>query len=127
MTIREAIAQLESMKPHQFTPMQVCKWLEELDRRVFLEVMLFVHTTAREIRYDYPECEDYELLLEAPHDSVYFYWLASKVDFANGETDKAANSIEMFNSHWDSYVAWFLNTYRPGAGYSLREPVRHFR
>ena len=127
MTISEAMRELEAWKPHKAESGQICKWLEELDRRVLSEVMKFGHTTLGVIRYRYPECANYELLLEAPHDSVYGYWLAFKIDMMNGETDKAINSGDLYNEHWSSFAAWFQNMYHPGAGYSWIEPLRNFR
>jgi hypothetical protein len=122
----EAFDNLNGMKPHAFTKEQLTKWLQEMDQKTLLELHLFAAPTPRSFVYEYPQCKDWELLVEPPYDAMYDYWLAAKIDLYNGETDKAANSMTMFNNEYRAYATWFLNTYNPGGGYSWIEPTSHF-
>ena len=53
------------------------------------------------------------LLVEFPHDKLYGAYLIAKVDFANGEYDKYANTMTMFNAFWGEFSRWFARVYCP--------------
>jgi len=57
--------------------------------------------------------EDVELLVKYPHDKIYGAYLIAKVDFANGEYDKYANTMTMFNAFWGEFSRWFARVYCP--------------
>lgn len=54
-----------------------------------------------------------EMLVRPPHDKLYRSYLTAKIDFANGEYDKYANTAMMFNSDFGEFMRWFALTYRP--------------
>ena len=53
------------------------------------------------------------MLVRPPHDKLYRSYLTAKIDFANGEYDKYANTAMMFNSDFGEFMRWFALTYRP--------------
>lgn len=56
---------------------------------------------------------DIELLVNPPHDKLYRSYLAAQIDYANGEYDKYANTMQMFNAHYNEFLRWFMVNYRP--------------
>ncbi len=54
-----------------------------------------------------------ELLAEPPHSKLYAEYLIARIDYANGEYDKYANAMQMFNAFWGEFSRWFARTYRP--------------
>lgn len=111
MTVSELIAYVDSVKPNAFSDSDKVLWLNEIEARVQLEVML--RWPGEVIQYALPGDKDAELLLSPPHTAVYRYWLQAMIDFENGEYEKYQNTSEMFNAAWGAFVAWFAETYRP--------------
>ena len=54
-----------------------------------------------------------EMLVIFPHDKLYRSYLTAMIDWGNGEYNKYANTMTMFNEHWGEYMRWFARTYRP--------------
>lgn len=56
---------------------------------------------------------DCELLAEPPHCKIYPEYIIARIDYANGEYDKYANTMQMFNAFWGEFSRWFARMYRP--------------
>jgi len=56
---------------------------------------------------------DIELLVNPPHDKLYRSYLTAMIDYANGEYDKYANTMQMFNMEYNEFKRWFMVNYRP--------------
>ena len=54
-----------------------------------------------------------ELLVEFPHDKLYREYIKARIDYENGEYDKYAATMEMFNNFWGEFMRWFARTYCP--------------
>lgn len=122
MTVSELIAYVDSVKPNAFSDSDKLVWLNEIEARIQLEVML--RWPGEVIQYELPGDEAVELLLSPPHTAVYRYWLQAMIDFENGEYDKYQNTSGMFNAAWSAFVAWFAESYRPADGYAGEESGR---
>lgn len=121
MKIKKLFRYVDSVKPNAFSDEDKLVWLNEIEDRVQLDVML--RWPGEVVQYSLPEDEETELLLEPPHTAVYRYWLQAMIDFENGEYDKYQNTSEMYNEAWNTFVAWFAETYRPADGYRGEEGV----
>ena len=119
-TIREVINRVDENKPNAFSEAQKVRWLALLDGRVACDVMLMHVADIEQFNYQHPDDIDRELLVNFPHDDIYEYWLAAKIDEANGETDKYQNSMEAYNAVWTNFVCWFASYYDPAQGYAGR-------
>jgi hypothetical protein len=60
-------------------------------------------------------------LADSPHDDLYTWWLQAQVDLANGEYDRAQNTMAVFNNTWGEFVRWFAQRYDPAQGYPTEE------
>lgn len=120
MTVRELLDYVDDVKPNAFTEGQKLLWLNELEARIQRDVFL----SGECIQYRLPEDKSCEPLLVPPHDAVYRHWLEAMIDYANGEYSKYQNTMQMFNAQWNSFVAWFAETYRPADGYRREEFVQ---
>lgn len=63
----------------------------------------------------YTDERDYsrKLLVPEPWTDVYLWWLCSKIDLVNAETEKYANDRTLFNSAWEAYSNWYTRTHMP--------------
>lgn len=114
MTVLEAVAFADGVKPNAFTQEQKVRWLSELEGKLEREIL---HRAAGALEpYPLPGEGDRELLAPFPYDKVYWMWLCAMVDFANGEYDKYANSMAMANDAYEGYATWYRRGHPPEGG-----------
>lgn len=110
-TIQNVIDFVDEIKPNAFSNEVKTRWLNECEGLVQTEVFLFA---PKEILvYRYEQHKNTPLLVDPPHDKLYWTYLAAMVDFANGEYNKYQNSMQMFNSFFGEFMRWFATNYRP--------------
>lgn len=114
MKIKDAIAYVDSVKPNAFDDAAKILWLNEVEGLVQTEAMLFAVEDL--IEYTADTSTETELLVKSPHDKIYRAYLVAMVDFANGEYNRYANTVEMFNTYFSEYVVWYADKYRPADG-----------
>ena len=119
----EVIAMVDEIKPNAFSDEAKTAWLNECEGMVQTEVFLFA--PAEIIRYRWPEDRDKPLLVEPPHDKLYWAYLTAMIDFANGEYNKYQNTMQTYNEHYANFLRWFGTTYDPAEGYISEEARAH--
>jgi len=112
MKIRKLIELIDSLRPNAYGDEVKYMWINEVEGLVQSEVMLLASPDF--VNYSCPEDIDAELLAEPPHEKIYPAYLAAMIDFANGEYNKYANSLTMFNSYFSEYMRWYARTMNPG-------------
>ena len=113
MTVQQAINYVDQVKPNAFSQEVKLRWLNALEGRLALEVLL---KSPEEAAEDYPyTAQDLgsTLLAEEPYDDLYTWWLQAQVDLANGEYDRAQNTMAVFNALWTQFVCWYCQRYDP--------------
>ena len=116
MTVKEAIDYADLVKPNAIPQSVKLRWLSQLEGRIAAEIFLMSAIESRTYVYDENKL-GYELLIYPPHDDIYTSWLEAQIDLANGEYDRAANTMQLFDSKWRNFVRWFGNRYDPAQGY----------
>ena len=117
MTVNEVIQRADGVKPNPFTTQEKFNWVNELNQRVGLELMLMTPKTVEQICKVYPDDLDTKLLIRPPNDELYVLYLMSRIDEMSGEYNKYANSSAIFNQRWGQFAEWFLQFYDPAQGY----------
>lgn len=116
MTIAEAIATVDKLKPNTFTTEQKIKWLTNLDKKVMTQI-LDTHEKDKRYRphfYGYDSSDmDTELIVPSPYDTMYLRWLEAMIDFHLNEENRYNNSIIMFNSDYDGFKRHYTRTHKP--------------
>ena len=111
MTIANVLAAADAVKPNAFSEEVKLQWINEAEGMVQTDVLLRAIDDV--VTYEWPTDENTELLVKPPHDKLYLAYLIAMIDFTNGEYNKYANTVAMFNTHLSEYAAWFQRTYRP--------------
>lgn len=107
MTVLQAITEIKKDKPNTFDDVKLIKWLEDLDRRVNIELL-----EPYGINKDMPDyTKESVLLVPDAYRRIYLYWLSAMIDYAYGEIDKYNNDYIMFNAEWSSYASYVLTHY----------------
>ena len=116
MTIKDAIAMVDRLKPNQYDEAQKIAWLSQLDGKIFLELIATHEGAAIDSFAGYaPDVDvETELLVEFPHaQDVYNYYLQSMIDRENGEIAKFNQSAALFNESYNSYAGWYNRNHTP--------------
>ena len=111
MTLEQAIQAADSGKPNAFDDDTKTAWINEVEGLVQTEVFLLAPVEI--IRYDWKTDQKIPLLVDPPHDKLYPAYLAAKIDFANGEYEKYANTYQMSNAFYNEFAAWFAQFWQP--------------
>ena len=115
MTIMDAINRIDSLKPNGYDQAFKIHMLSNLDLLIKSEI-IDTHLCGDEIEVNgYAEDTNLstELLVPAPYDKVYLYWLEAQIDYWNGEYAKYNNSIEMFNTAYKAFENFYNRMYMP--------------
>lgn len=114
MKIGDVIAYVDRIKPNPFDTADKLIWLNEVEGLVQSEVLYLA--AADMVEYT-PETDlETELLLRSPHDKVYRSYLVAMIDLANGEYNRYANTVEVFNTQFAELSCWYADRYRPADG-----------
>lgn len=114
MNIKQAIENLDALQHNTYSREQKIAWLDELDREVKNDV-LDTHEGEQQAFKGYDSITDEltELLIPAPYDKAYLFWLEAHVDYYNGETDRYQNAQGMFNSTYSQFINHYNRTHMP--------------
>ena len=109
MTIAEAISEIDTLKPNDYTNADKIKWLSRLDSLIYEEIYCSHQDNPLESFDGYTGLTDTstELFVKEPYDNIYRFWLEAQIDYSNAELGKYNNSITMYNA---AYTA-FQNSY----------------
>lgn len=115
MNINEALAKADRMKPNMMTRQDKISFLQELDQKIYHELVLthWHSPEATEPEYDIDTDEGTELLLPDRFGDVYVYWLLTKIDQLNQEEEKENNDRLRFDNEYEYMSDWWTRTHRP--------------
>lgn len=115
MTIIEAINRIDAVNPNNYSQPEKVAWLSTLDGVIKKEI-IDTHEGAEAVIFSGYTADtplDTELLVPAPYDEVYLFWLQSKIDYWNGEMGKYNNSIAMYNTAYSNFERAYNREHKP--------------
>ena len=115
MTLMEALHRIDTLKPNTHSQAEKIKWLSTLDGIIKTEV-IDTHQGGEGVIFNgYEDDTDLTtiLLVPAPYDEIYLFWLESKIDYWNGELGKYNNSIQMFDEAFSTFQKYYNRTHMP--------------
>ena len=124
MTINEAITMADELKPNMMQNAVKVRFLNEIEGKVHEEIiMTHAHTVAEEScpKYDTDTDQGTDMLVPAPYDMLYVYWLMAQIDHMNMEMDKYNNDRALFENAWGNFADyWNRNRLPLGARRFIR-------
>lgn len=99
MTLQDCIDYVDSIEPNAYNNAQKAAWINECEGKVYTQLFLVQP-------YEFKQTPQ-TLALPAPYDRMYSRYLQAMIHYANGEYDRYANSIAMFNEVWNEANRWF--------------------
>lgn len=115
MTLMEAINRIDTIKPNGYNQTEKIKWLSTLDGIIKTEI-IDTHDGGENVVFNgYTEDTDPTtlLLVPAPYDEIYLFWLEAKINYWNGEYGKYNNSIAMYNEAYSTYAKYYTRKQMP--------------
>lgn len=115
MTIFDAINRIDAIKPNSLTQLEKIRALSTLDG-IIKDSIIDTHEGSENVvfaEYTQETALTTELLVPAPYDVIYLYWLESTIDYWNGETGKYNNSIELYNTAYSEFERYYNRTHVP--------------
>ena len=140
VNLGEAIRKIDELKHNTYTTGEKIAWLSQLDGNIkSIVIDTHEHQTKEEAiaaliaedakeqveltRMDilfrgYTEETDPDtvLIVPAPWDVLYLYWLEAQIDYYNGEMDRYNNAAGRFSLAQQEYIDHYHRTHRPITG-----------
>ena len=116
MTIQEALDLADQLKPNMMSEPVKIKFLSEIEGMIHEEIVLrHVHTAAEEAKpfYDSDTDRGTVLIVPAPYDMLYVYWLMAQIDHMNLEMEKYNNDRALFENAYQQMADWWNRTRMP--------------
>lgn len=110
MTIQQAMDKADRMKPNMMPAEDKIGFLSEIEGKIHEEIiMTHEHTAEEETRPEYDSDTDLttEMLVPAPYDMIYVYWLMAQIDHLNQEMDKYNNDRSLFEDAWGNFADYW--------------------
>jgi len=105
MTVNEAITMVDYLEPNQYTSEQKLKWLDQLDGKIFDELIL-THEHDEDASYTRHTATTDALLVPFPYDQdVYVNYLKAMIAESNHESAKYNSSMVLFNTAYQQYAS----------------------
>lgn len=111
MTLKECIEYVDRNKPNAFSNEDKTRWINEIEGRIQSKIFLFGPDSI--VQYDWDTQKNAELFVKPPHQALYYEYLYWRIDYNNGEYDKAQNSKASFDTLYNEFRKWFIEEYHP--------------
>lgn len=112
MTASDVITLVDSYEPNAYPEDTKALWLRECEGKIYSEIFLQQPAgLGWRSELDAYNFKNSELSLPAAHDKIYQRYLQAMIHYANGEYDRYAASMQMFNAAWHELVLWFAGDF----------------
>ncbi len=120
MYLLEAIQAADRLQENTFSQEEKVAWLEQLDRKVQLE-LYDTHAGYEGTAFPGygPHTDLQATVLRIPDQfgEIYIHWLMAQMDYYSGELTRYNNTIAAYNTLWQAFANWVNRTHMPkGAG-----------
>ena len=108
ITLSQALARAELLRPSPCDPEILTAWLEELDGKLAAELLKIQPPT-----YRYPEDCDTPLLVPKPYHNVYELYLTAMQDLRDRDTERYENDAALYRQALQEWKAYYRRTHVP--------------
>nr|DAM35827.1 MAG TPA: hypothetical protein [Caudoviricetes sp.] len=110
MIIQKLLALADEVKPNALSTDLKIQYINECEGLIQTEVMLL--PAGEIVTYDADDLEK-STLVRPPHDKLYLVYLEAMIDYTNGEYNRYANTIALFDSYMREYHRWYFDKVHP--------------
>ena len=122
ITLDEAITYFDEQCPNQYSREEKIRWISELDEQIYEEIIKNrVNPPVTEFNgYNDDIDGGTALLVPSLYKEIYRYWLEKSVDYNNREIGAFNNAMQMFQTYYDNYFAWYNRNHK----YALTQQIK---
>lgn len=114
MTLGELIGKVTDIRGIQYSTDILTGWVNELEAQVVEKIINREQGVEEEHKpLKYERDAERELLVPDVHEGVYLYYIFSKMDILNQETELYQLDSAMWRDAWQEYGSWHLRTRHP--------------
>ncbi len=109
MTYYDCIRDIDRIEPNAYETEDKIRWIRECEGMIYTDLFL-----QQPLGFHVDDMNDllmWELSIPAPYNKVYRRYLQAMIHQANGEYDRYAASMQLFNSAWSELCRWFGQDY----------------
>ena len=106
MSFLEIIAQADKLHSGPVEEQLQLYWLQDLQLQVWQEVLCACEAAPAK------PTEDSPLLIEAPYQDVYVYYLLRQGALASGDMEQYNQYQTLFSSRYREFASWYLRTHK---------------
>ena len=112
LTVGQVLLQVDALLPNQYTAEEKRRWLKQAEGFVIEEVIK-VHEGGENFRLPEEWSDDTELLVGAPYDELYRYYVEAQIHYANGEMNRYNNACTAWNNALLTYRDCYCRSHMP--------------
>lgn len=109
MTLNSAIEKSIKLHPDSIPDSIKCRWLSELDGKIFLETM---HRNDF-VPYKFPDDGEKELAVAEPYDNIYELYIIAMSNFFSGEMENYSSSAVLFQQAYGEFKRNYIRNNMP--------------
>ncbi len=107
-TLQQALTRIDAICPNAWDETAKLLWLNECESMI--QTRILGAAPEQCITYDADTDRSTKLLVPAPFDRLYVYYVIAMCDYAAHETAHYADSMMLFNAALDEYAKWYQRT-----------------
>lgn len=107
-TLQQALTRIDAICPNAWDDAAKIQWLNECEHMIQMRILDAAPDQC--VTYDADTERGTPLLVPAPFDRLYVYYVIAMCDYAAHETAHYADSMALFNAALDEYAKWHQRT-----------------
>lgn len=107
-TLQQALTRIDAICPNAWDDAAKIQWLNECEHMIQMRILDAAPEQC--VTYDADTERGTVLLVPAPFDRLYVYYVIAMCDYAAHETAHYADSMALFNAALDEYAKWHQRT-----------------
>lgn len=107
-TLQQALTRIDAICPNAWDETAKLLWLNECESMI--QTRILGSAPEQCITYDADTDRSTKLLVPAPFDRLYVYYVIAMCDYAAHETAHYTDSMMLFNAALDEYAKWYQRT-----------------
>ena len=107
-TLQQALTRIDAICPNAWDDAAKIQWLNECEHMIQMRILDAAPEQC--VTYDADTGPGTVLLVPAPFDRLYVYYVIAMCDYAAHETAHYADSMALFNAALDEYAKWHQRT-----------------
>ena len=115
MTIQEVLSTTDELKANMMLETTKLRFISEVEGKLYDEIFkrhVGLPVNEKPV-YDDSTDPGTALLVPAPYDMVYVYWLMAQIDLMNQEMDKYNNDRALFENAWQEFTDYWRRGHMP--------------